>query len=363
MKAPPKARIPSLAAFKARVDKQLRAIFGAALTEASEIDYSYSRLIEQLQDQTLRAGKRLRPYVAFVAYAGSGGRDTDGFLPVAASLELVHQFLLAHDDIIDRDFIRYGGPNIAGHYVQQFTEMGLPRSDALQYGSSYALLAGDSAWNLAHKSILGSGFSAAKKLRAIETLEAMLFEVLGGQLLDVQNGVPGSVPASSEGIIGVGRHKTASYTFQGPLEVGALLAGAPAQLRAQLREYGAAVGTAFQLADDILGVYGDEQALGKSVLSDMREGKQTLLLYFAYRGATPGQGKTLSRIWGKRAAGEPELVTVREILEVTGALKKSTALAEQKIAEALAVIERTTLSTAARAELVRLASFSLSRKN
>src|SRR5215468_6419238 len=114
MKAPRPSRIPSLASFKPRVDKQLRLIFAGALTAASDIDDGYARLIERIQDQTLRAGKRLRPYVATVAYLGLGGRDTQAFMPVAASLELFHQFLLAHDDIIDRDLVRYGGPNLAG---------------------------------------------------------------------------------------------------------------------------------------------------------------------------------------------------------------------------------------------------------
>jgi geranylgeranyl diphosphate synthase type II len=362
MKSARESRIPSLAAFKPRIDRQLRLLFAEAVTNASDIDEGYARLLGQLQDQTLRSGKRLRPYIAYLAYSGSGGREPALFMPVAASLELLHQFLLVHDDIIDRDLVRYGGPNIAGNNMRQLTDIGLSPSEAYHYGSSFALLAGDAAWALANRAILGSKFSAARRLAVLETVGTMLFEVIGGQLMDVGNGVPGAVPASRERLLSISRYKTASYSFQGPLQVGALLAGASVSQQAKLREFGAAIGTAFQLADDILGIYGDEKALGKSVLSDLREGKQTLLLHYAYLRATPAQAETLRTIWGSRSAAEAELETVRKIMRATGAFDEVTALAEQHLADSLATLEASALSGAAKAELSRLAKFSVSRK-
>jgi geranylgeranyl diphosphate synthase type II len=362
MKAARPSRIPTLATFKPRVERQLRTVFADALTAASDIDDSYARLIERVQDQTLRSGKRLRPYLAFVAYAGSGGRETAAFMPVAASLELVHQFLLAHDDIIDRDLVRYGGPNIAGVYEEQFRDLGLEPGEAGHYAGAYALLAGDAAWSLAHRAVLASDFSYTRRTRALDLLERTAFQVIGGQLMDVQNGVPGAPASSYDRLLAISQYKTASYTFQAPLEMGALMAGASAARLAPLLEFGAAAGTAFQLTDDMLGVFGDQAALGKSVLSDMREGKQTMLMHFTFRGATPAQRKTLKSIWGNRSSGTTELEQVQDIVRATKALEKVEALAQDYLDSSLQYLDQSSLSAPAKTELERLAKFAVARK-
>jgi geranylgeranyl diphosphate synthase type I len=196
----------------------------------------------------------------------------------------------------------------------------------------------------------------------MEVLERMVFEVVGGQLMDVQNGIPGATASSQARLLDVSRYKTASYTYQGPLRMGAVLAGASAARLAPLAEFGEAAGIAFQLADDILGVYGDQVALGKSVLSDMREGKQTMLLHFAYRDCTPAQRKALKSSWGNRSATADDLATVQQLFRDTGSLGKVTALADDYLASSLQALDQSALSTPAKAELERMAKFAVSRK-
>jgi geranylgeranyl diphosphate synthase type II len=321
----------------------------------------YVGVLEVVRDTLLMSGKRLRPYLAYLAYSGLGGTDDDAFIPAAASQELLHHFLLIHDDIMDRDLTRHGGPNVEGTYHDRFIKQGLPPAEALHHAESFALMAGDAAWALGLQAITEAKFDAQLKLEALQCVQRMLFEIMGGQLMDVDNAISGA-PLSAERILAICHYKTATYSFQTPLQFGAILAGTDRTVQEQLRNFGHSLGIAFQLADDLLGVYGNEAKLGKPVTSDLREGKQTLLIYHAFELATPAQTQTLRHLWGNRDAGATDLAEVQQILRDCGAQAKTIELARTHLQASLATLAAIPLATPAQTELARLAHFCVERE-
>jgi geranylgeranyl diphosphate synthase type II len=347
--------------FKPAVDDELKRLTGEAITEAQAIDAAYAELLEVTQTTLLNGGKRLRSYLSYLSYYGLGGLDTDAFMSVAASQELLHHFLLIHDDIIDRDFMRHGMFNVEGTYHDRFVKRGLPPSEALHYAESFALMAGDAASALGLRAITRSGFEGDRRLQALACVQDMLFEIMGGEFMDVDSSISRE-PVSVERLLKICHYKTATYSFQTPLQVGAILAGAQPKIQEGLRGFGHSLGIAFQLADDLLGVYGDEAKLGKPIMSDLHEGKQTLLIHYAFELATPTQSQALRRLWGSPEAGMAELADVRQIIHDSGAQNKTAGLASKHLEESLAKLSAIPLSSSAKQELERLARFCVKRK-
>ncbi len=350
------------ASFKQAIDAELTRLFSDAIATAQTIDPAYAQLLIVTRDTLLAGGKRLRPYISHLAYTGLGGTDPRAFTPIAASQELLHHFLLIHDDIIDRDLTRHGGPNVQGNYLEHFTKQGLSAADAMHYAESFALMAGNAACALGLQAVTDAPVDPTRKLEALQCIQRMLFEIMGGELMDVDMAITGR-PSSPERLLAICQYKTASYSFQTPLRLGAILAGASDSTQEQLHHFGHSLGIAFQLADDLLGVYGDEAKLGKPVTSDLREGKQTLLIYYAFELVSPAQAKLLHKHWGNRRAGLPELEQVRDILHDCGAQAKTAALADNHLQDALVILEAIPLSSPVKSELTRLARYSVNREH
>jgi geranylgeranyl diphosphate synthase type II len=348
--------------FKQSLDHELNQLFDTAIAHARVIDLVYAELLEATRDTLLAGGKRLRPYLAYVAYVGLGGADPQAFTSAATSQELLHHFLLIHDDIIDRDLRRHGGPNVEGIYHDRFMRQGLAPAQALHQAESFALMAGDAACALGLQVITDAKFNASVKLAALRSVHRMLFEVMGGQLMDIDSAISDR-PPTPERLLSVCHYKTATYSFQTPLQFGAILAGAPAAIQDQLRHFGYELGIAYQLTDDLLGVFGDEAKLGKSVTSDLHEGKQTLLIYHAFQLTTPAQAKTLRQLWGNPDATATDLTTVRQLLHDTGAQAKVASLADVHFQAALAALARINILPPAKVELERLARFCVNRQH
>jgi geranylgeranyl diphosphate synthase, type II len=348
--------------FKQALDQELERLFAEAITKARTIDDTYVELLETTRDTLLSGGKRLRPYLVYLAYNGLGGQDDAALMPAAASQELLHHFLLIHDDIMDRDLLRHGGPNVEGTYYARFKQQGHSSANAWHHAESFALMAGNAAWALGMHTLAGTKFAASRKLQAQRCVQDMLFEIMGGQLMDVDSAISGT-QSQAERLLKICQYKTANYSFQTPLQLGAILAGAAPGVQQQLRDFGLSLGIAFQVTDDLLGVYGDEAKLGKPVTSDLREGKQTLLMYHALKLATPDQAKILHRHWGNQHAGTIELATVRQILHDCGARAKTAALATKHLEDSLAVLAATPLSASTKFELAGIANFCVAREH
>lgn len=292
--------------FSAQFAKYSKGFF----TSKKKVLKSYPKLIEgfyfNLQDFGV-GGKAMRPYLVYLGYKLGGGRDINKILPICLAVELVHNFLLIHDDIIDKSGTRRGKLTIHKRYEKKFGK---------HYGTSQAIVAGDIAMMEAFGLINKANFPPKLKEESISLLMNYLLETAFGEALDVEYSY--KRPSLAK-ILQVAELKTARYSFVGPLEIGANLAGAkPEQIKA-IGNYGKKVGIAFQLQDDILGVYGEEDVTGKSSRSDMREGKNTVLFHKARDMAKGEDLRNLESIWGKVNASGKDLVRVRQIIKKSGA--------------------------------------------
>jgi len=262
-------------------------------------------------------GKRLRPVLCALGWqAATGTAPPKPVVRVAACLEMFHAFCLIHDDIIDNSATRRGRPTVHRTLATRHTahRQG-PLAERL--GASCAILVGDLALTWADELLHTAGLSSSQLTAVLPVLDTMRTEVIYGQYLDVTaTGEPSPDVDRAQTII---QYKTAKYTCERPLHIGALLGGAAPPLLRELSAYAMPLGEAFQLRDDLLGVFGDPQVTGKSRLEDLREGKHTMLLALALRDASPAHVSLLRRLLGNPHLSEAQAAQVRSILTVTGA--------------------------------------------
>ena len=262
---------------------------------------------KNLSDFSL-GGKNLRPFLVFLGYKIAGGGDISKILPICASIELIHNFLLIHDDIIDDSDSRRGELTMHKRYEKKHGE---------HYGVSQAIILGDITNFEAIKLINDSDFGEDIKKKILAKMLDVLLETGYGEALDVEYS---HKKVNLSKIMQMITLKTAKYTFAGPLAAGAMLAGSQKIQNDILSEFGINVGTIFQIQDDILGAFADEKKLGKSTLSDMREGKNIILIYKAKELVTKGDLVVLEKLWGLQSAKISDLKKVREIVKKCGAL-------------------------------------------
>ncbi|MDO4928322.1 MAG: polyprenyl synthetase family protein [Corynebacterium sp.] len=290
---------------------------------------------EQLRDFVLGGGKRIRPRCAWAGYLTAivaGTKDTSpapaaAVLPTIASLELIQACALIHDDIIDASDTRRGKPTIHRVTEEQHRTHAW-QGDSAHYGESVAILVGDLATVWADDMFHNSGADACSLQRASQAWRGMRTEVIGGQLLDIALEVSGiaSSEYSAEEFraltYNVNRFKTAAYTIERPLHIGAALAGGSAELIAALRTYGTHLGIAFQLRDDLLGVFGDPAITGKPAGDDLREGKVTQLITTALElSATDVDTQEVIRTQLGTISEPAELAALADIITATGAVE------------------------------------------
>jgi geranylgeranyl diphosphate synthase type II len=254
--------------------------------------------------------------MTYVAYRLYGGKDETGILSIAASQELLHLSMLIHDDIIDRDYVRYGVKNIHGSFDEVYAPLISDDDERRHYASSAALLGGDLLLSSAYDIVTGSTLPDAKKILALTYLSNSVFNVVGGELLDTEASFR---PHDQVDPIKIALFKTSSYSFIAPLCSGAAIAGASDTELENMSSFGEALGIAFQLADDLLGVFGDEQVTGKSTTSDISEGKFTLLVKEALNLADEADRTTLQSLLGKHDISNEEAEQVRSIFVRSGA--------------------------------------------
>lgn len=308
------------------IDTVLDNFFNESIQEATTIDPAYEHLWRNLQTLVRSGGKRLRPQMVLMAYAAFGGKDSRSIAPIAVAQELLHVSLLIHDDIIDRDYIRYGIDNIAGSYRRTYAAHVSEPDDLVHYSHSAAILAGDLLLSGAHRLIATSNLPAKSIAIAQQLLSVGVFEVAGGELLDTEFSF---VPYTNGGALKVARYKTASYSFIAPLLTGASLAGASRDQQAKLKNYATSLGIAYQLVDDVLGIFGDEAQTGKSIVSDIVEGKRTYLVEIALNTFSPNEQTVFMAAFNNSKATQSEIEAAKHLLEQSGARQKT----EQKITE------------------------------
>lgn len=301
---------PSIAEARASIDAALQKYYAAKQANAAAIAPSYEHLWKTLAKVSGAGGKRLRPYMILLAYKAYGGKQD--ILAVAAAWELLHVCLLVHDDIIDRDYVRHGQPNIAGAYLKTYAHS----ADREHYANSAALIGGDLALTGAYDLVLQSSLSSEQKLVAMQAFCDCLFVEGGGELLDTESVMHPVQQVDAEKIAYL---KTAKYSFIDPLALGARLADASKQELAKIEAFGESVGIGFQLADDLLGMFGDQKVTGKSATGDLREGKRTMLLQEIMNRATATERDRLESIIGRPDVTESEAGYIRRLAASNGA--------------------------------------------
>lgn len=324
------------------------------IDDADAISPSYGELWRSIDALLQAGGKRLRPYMVALGYSATAREfDMLSILPAMAAQELFHQAILIHDDIIDRDDVRHGVLNVTGQYELKYEKYISDTSERRHFANSAALLAGDLLISSAFQAMQQVCADPNRLRAATNTFAEAIFAVSGGELLDTESAFRADARASAET---VAIHKTAHYSFVGPLVMGAQLAGASEPAISALRAYGEKLGVAFQMQDDLLGIYGDSEETGKSNTSDIREGKQTHLIERFYESATNEQAALFAAVFHNAAASDDAIDAARELLDQSGA---RTAV-EHDIAaltqQALCALDDVPLDDAVRAAFVQLAN-------
>ncbi|MGX7680436.1 polyprenyl synthetase family protein [Jatrophihabitans sp. DSM 45814] len=266
-------------------------------------------------------GKRLRP--TFVYWGWRTGQEPDAagetaLIRAAASLELLHACALVHDDVLDSSDTRRGQPAAHIRFAREHCRQKWPGQSAA-FGTAGAILLGDLLLSWAEEMFTAaiSELPTDRSAPAIRQFDLMRTEVVGGQFLDVLAQTRGAFdPVEALRVI---EFKTSKYTIQRPLLLGAAAAGASQQLLDVLAGYGRALGEAFQLRDDLLGVFGDPSQTGKPAGDDLREGKRTLLVALAVRAASDEQRAQLLAGVGNPDLDAAGVASLQTILIATGA--------------------------------------------
>jgi geranylgeranyl diphosphate synthase type I len=289
------------------VERALTAYLERRSADTAAIDPAFGRATHALTEFVLGGGKRLRPTFAWWGWRGAGGSpdgpDAAAVLQAISALELIQACALVHDDLMDASATRRGRPTVHVEFARRHAESGW-RGRPARFGAAAAILLGDLALVWADDMFRDAGLSTDAVARASAPWQGMRTEVLGGQFLDVLHQATGT--ASPRAALQVDRYKTAAYTVERPLHLGAAIADAGPELTACYRRFGADLGIAFQLRDDLLGVFGDPAVTGKPAGDDLREGKRTLLLALALERAAE-QGRDAATRAIEAALGDPDL--------------------------------------------------------
>jgi geranylgeranyl diphosphate synthase, type I len=323
-----------LAGFRGRLERSLAALLAAKRGEAiADGSPEMLDLIDGVGELAIHGGKRLRPALLYYTYQACGGAADAEVLPMALATELLHTYLLIHDDIMDHAELRRGLPSAHARFRAEHQAHGL-HGDPVDFGLSVAILLGDLAHTWAVE--LATGVAAGRPALA-RCFAQMCQEVIGGQYLELL--VAQRRAASEEELLRVLRLKSGRYTAERPIQLGALLAGAAAETTTALCRYGRAVGEAFQLQDDLLGMFGDAETLGKPVDADLKDGKFTFLIHHALEKADPEQRRTLEAALGNPEATREQTATALEVLEETGARLAVLERIDERLRAARAALE------------------------
>ncbi len=346
------------AGVRARIDDVLRVFLADQRKALLDIDPELRLVCDTVDTFVLRGGKRLRPLFGYWAYRGAGGPDRDAVVTALASLEFVQASALIHDDVMDDSDTRRGEPATHRRFAGVHGDNGWT-GDPDAFGEASAILLGDLCLVWSDELLQGCGLEPDSVARARRVFDTMRTEVIVGQYLDVLTQATGETSVERAGK--VARYKSAKYTVERPMLLGAALADAGTAVQAAYSGYGLPLGEAFQLRDDILGVYGDPARTGKPAGDDLREGKRTYLVATAFAAASPTDRAALIAGLGDAALDRVGVDRLREIIEQTGALAGTERRITELTGEALAALDSVDLAPEGRQALTELAAAATQR--
>ncbi|MFD9407646.1 polyprenyl synthetase family protein [Streptomyces sp. NPDC059989] len=343
------------AGFKGRIDEVLIGLADEEEQALLGLNVELTPLSEQLR-RSLARGKRIRAAFLYWGWRAAGQPDCEGVIRAAAAMELVHAAACTHDDIIDDSRMRHG--QLTAHAA--FAAAG-QRSTAL------ALILGDLLMGYAGHVFTSCGLPGAYLARTVPLWSTLLRETMAGEFLEVlrtgtrpplEPQVAGPLVAES---LEVARYKTAKYTVERPLHLGATLGGGSPALLDAFSAYGLPLGEAFQLRDDLLGTFGDPARTGKSNLDDLRDAKPTALLALTVAAAGPDDRRLLAKLVGNPDLGPEEAASVRELMERHGARQQVEDMIRERIGRATGALDVAPMPAEARSALRELAGTAAER--
>ena len=311
----------------------------------------------------LAGGKRLRAAFCYWGWRAAGGEDCAQIHAAAAALELLHASALVHDDVIDGSDTRRGQPSVHRAFAARHAASGW-RGSADAFGTGTAILIGDLLLAWTDELLRAGGLPEAALRRGQPVLDVMRAEMIAGQYLDLLGQAAGTGTVASA--LKVITYKSAKYTVERPLQLGAALAGAVTDgmtatagteqmVAAACTAYGIPLGVAFQLRDDVLGVFGDPAQTGKPVGGDLREGKRTVLMAIATSRVNGRQAAVLRRHLGDPGLDDAAAAEIRAVLAETGALAECEQMIGSGVRQALGALADAPFTEAAKAALAELA--------
>ncbi|MFM1787360.1 MAG: hypothetical protein RL228_1310 [Actinomycetota bacterium] len=318
-----------------RVAQEVSSTISNHATFMSGLNSDLSFLTGSLSEM-MAGGKRLRPAFAYWGYRAAGGADSAEILQAATALEFLQACALIHDDVMDESDTRRGNPS-SHRQFESLHEKNDWLGNAKQFGIGGAILLGDLCLSWADELLMKSNFETDKLKSAKNLYDLMRTELLAGQYLDLLEQAKSN--ASIDNILQVITFKSAKYTIERPLHMGALLAGADGRTIQTLSDYGLPLGVAFQLRDDILGVFGDEKITGKPAGDDLREGKRTVLVATALSKTSGSEHELLKNSLGQKDLSPERILELQNILTKSGAVDEVEHMIEENRAVALQAIK------------------------
>jgi geranylgeranyl diphosphate synthase type I len=310
----------------------------------------------------INGGKRFRPLFAAVGAMGAGSQLSDAEIRAFASLELLQACALVHDDLMDASDTRRGEPAIhklfeSMHVAEKF------QGKATQFGLSASVLIGDLALIWSDQMLNSSGIKGDSLLAALSVHDEMRVELIAGQYLDVFEQARGTQSVAQA--LNIARYKSAKYTIERPLHLGAAIAIPDPLMRAKLvsiySEFGLPLGEAFQLRDDLLGVFGDPKVTGKPAGDDLREGKRTVLMAMTHDRISGAAEAEFMQEFGNHDISESAIARLQEIISETGAAMHVEDLIEELTSTALEALNRDEIAPQARELLTEMAIIATKR--
>lgn len=347
--------------FKTIFDREMTRFLDKKIREAEKISPQLREMIVILQEYISNGGKRIRPCLMYYTYSALGGKNIKEALKIGLALEFTHTFLLIHDDIIDRDNLRRGKPAV--HFIfKKIAEKNKYYADHSHYGVSQAISIGDMCFGFVNEIISQSQINYKIKNKLLKKISDIIFYTTAGQFYDVYASMTNDTITIKD-VLSIQEYKTARYTAEGPLHLGAIMAGVEAKIMKNLSDFSIPLGIAYQIQDDIIGVFGSSEETGKPVGADIREGKRTLLIMKSLEQGNEKQKKELNYILGNRKIGADKIERARKIIIDSGSLKYSQELAQRLIVKSDCALRRSGLSQKSKEFFSSMAEFIIKRKN
>ncbi|HEY1097018.1 MAG TPA: polyprenyl synthetase family protein [Alphaproteobacteria bacterium] len=344
------------------IDQRINAYLGEWIKTAN----AYSPLLEPLYAQFADAcagGKRLRASLVKLGFDMVGGYLDEKIYPAAMAYEIFQAGILAHDDIIDNSPLRRGKPTVFKALEKRCATDLRGKGNAAHYGVSQTICLGDMGLYMAIQLINDSAFNAEAKNKAVSFFTKTVIDTIAGELLDVEIPYLNDINTiTKDDLLAICRYKTARYTIVGPLSLGAILGKGSQYTLEAISDYGDHLGIAFQLKDDLLGIFGDEATTGKSATSDIEEGKITLPYWYALQQATIPQKEFLQKHYGTGPVMPEIHDEIKQIFTDTGAKNYTEIMMDDLVAKALDATTQVTANDAYRNILRDLANYMIKRE-